>query len=51
MEGANLIIWMDNQGKVVSFHPMEGYERIELSHQKFFSYCLLSLTELGYRFM
>lgn len=51
MEGTNLIIWMDNQGKVVSFHPMEGYERIELSHQEFFSYCLLSLTELGYRFM
>lgn len=51
MKGANLIIWMDNQAKVVSFHPMEGYERIELAHQEFFSHCLLTLTELGYRFM
>ena len=51
MEGANLIIWVDKQARVVSFHPIEGYEQIELSHREFFSHCLLSLTELGYRFM
>ena len=47
----NLIVWLNDQERIASFHSVDGYERKEfLSHEHFIGF-LQALTCSGYRFM
>ena len=47
----NLIVWLDDQERIASFHSVDGYERKEfLSHEHFIGF-VQTLTRSGYRFM
>lgn len=42
--------WMSSADKIVSFHPMEGYQRMEFSTKDRFLGEILAMSYDGYRF-
>lgn len=42
--------WLSPKEKIVSFHPVRGYKRIEFSTKEHFLGEILSMSYAGYRF-
>ena len=43
-------LWVDTWQRIVSFHPVEGFELLELGDQTLFFRCVEEYTRLGYRY-
>lgn len=43
-------VWINEEERVASFHPVEGYTMQEFSSREFFMSYLLSLQQCGFRF-
>lgn len=43
------VVWLNEQTRIASFHPVNGYERHLLCGHDSFEYFLFFLVENGYR--
>lgn len=43
-------LWLDDEGRIVSFHPMEGWRLLAFQDHGHFIGFLQSLQQKGYRF-
>lgn len=44
------IVWMDEQERIVSFHPVDGYQQRSFLSRTYFLQFILDLQQQGYRF-
>ena len=49
-EAATWRIWVDTRQRIVSFHPVEGFELLEFRDQTLFFRCVDEYTRLRYRY-
>lgn len=47
---ADLIVWLDEQALIASFHAVEQYRRCDFHTREYFMRFLQSLQQQGYRF-
>lgn len=45
-----LLLWLNKECRIVSFHSVEGYEQISFSCNNFYRSFVQNLVEQGYRF-
>ena len=50
MERRDYTVWLNEQTRIASFHPVEGYSIQNFLNHEFFMRFLHSLQERGYRF-
>ena len=43
-------LWVDNQRRIVSFHPEDGFERLEFFSHDFFLRCVDEYSNKSYRY-
>lgn len=43
-------IWVDTRNRIVSFHPVEGFELLEFHDQTLFFRCVDEYTRQRYRY-
>ena len=43
-------VWIDEQEKIASFHPVEGYRKHTYSNHELFMELLQALQQQGFRF-
>ena len=47
---ADMIVWLDEQELIVSFHEVDQYRRYDFHTREYFMCFLQSLQQQGYRF-
>ena len=50
IQPASWTVWMDEGGRIASFHPVEGYREQRFHNHDFFLEFLQGLQAQGYRF-
>lgn len=43
-------IWVDTKQRIVSFHPVEGFDLLEFRDQALFFHCVDTYTSQRYRY-